>query len=103
MLERSTQILLLGALALTLPACGYMSSSGRQQMAYAHYVRKMSHGRVKQTTKFKKTKAPKGQTSEPRITGHPEGPQSVTPAHAEKSPASSGESQPPPEPNGSQE
>jgi hypothetical protein len=43
---------------LLLPACANFSKSGRQQLAYARYVKKMSHNRVRQQTKFKKTKVP---------------------------------------------
>ncbi len=102
MLERSTHILLLGVLTLALPACGYMTSGSRQQMAYAHYVRKMSHNRVHQKTKFKKTKVPKGQTSEPMLNGGTQGPQSVSHPHAEMQALPAAESQAP-EPSGSPE
>jgi hypothetical protein len=41
-----------------LSGCSYASTRGRQQMAYARYVKKFSHKRVKQQTKFKKWKMP---------------------------------------------
>jgi hypothetical protein len=66
-------VLLVGG--LMLPGCAYMSRSGRQQLAYAHYVKKYSHNRVKQKTKFKKVKVPK---PSPQNTVPGNSPQSVT-------------------------
>ena len=65
---------------LLLPSCAHFTSTGRQQLAYAKYVRKQSHNRVQQQTKFKKTRVPNAPTSsEPKITaGESESPESVT-------------------------
>jgi hypothetical protein len=78
-----------------LPACAHFTSSGRQQLAYAKYVRKQSHNRVKMTTKYKKMSVPKGSSAEPKISGTTESPQSVNsseakPAQSATAPAQSG-------------
>lgn len=71
--------LVLAALFL-LPSCSHFSQSGRQQLAYAKYVKKMSHNRVRQQTKFKKTKMPRAPLpSAPReMTSTSDSPQSVS-------------------------
>jgi hypothetical protein len=65
---------------LLLPSCAHFTSSGRQQLAYAKYVRKQSRNRVQQQTKFKKTRVPAApNSSDPKITaGASESPESVT-------------------------
>jgi hypothetical protein len=64
-----------------LSSCSYMTRSGRQQMAYRNYVKKYSHNRVKQQTKFKKIKTPQPpQTQEAVRTASSSGPQSVSSA-----------------------
>jgi hypothetical protein len=75
---------LLAAVLLLLPSCAHFSQSGRQQLAYAKYVKKMSHNRVRQQTKFKKTKIPKTPLpSAPReMTSTGESPQSVSSAES---------------------
>ena len=70
---------LLLLICLLLPSCSHFSQSGRQQAAYARYVRKQSHNRVRQQTKFKKTKAPAMVPSDPEISAKAnDGPQSVS-------------------------
>lgn len=83
MLERSLRLIGLTLLAgsLFLSGCSYMSKSGRQQMAYRNYVKKYSHNRVKQQTKFQKIKMPQPpQTPDAVRTASSEGPQSVSSA-----------------------
>lgn len=67
--------LLLGA--LLLPGCSMLTSSGRQQAAYARYVNKQSHGRVKQQRMF-------------HSSGKPQMPMNDEPAEASEETASSG-------------
>jgi hypothetical protein len=60
MLERITRLIIVALLGLSLlPGCAYMTKSGRRQMAYARYVKKYSHNRVKVRRKFAKVKIPK--------------------------------------------
>ena len=62
-----------------LSGCGYATAQGRQQMAYARYVRKYSHNRVKQKTKFKKMKVPNAPESQNAAHASvSDGPQSVS-------------------------
>lgn len=77
-LVRRAAIILLGC--FLLPSCAHFTQNGRQQLAYAKYVKKMSHNRVRQQTKFKKTRMPRtpGPSEPKEITGTSEGPQSVT-------------------------
>ena len=72
---RRVSVLLLGCLLLS--SCAHFTQSGRQQLAYAKYVKKQSHNRVRQQTKFKKTKVPAVQASDPRVNTET-GPQAVT-------------------------
>ena len=73
---RSTIAILFAALLLS--GCSYATTRGRQQMAYARYVKKYSHKRVKQQTKFKKWKMPLTPESQPAVTsGTDQSPQSV--------------------------
>jgi hypothetical protein len=73
---RSTIAILLGC--ALLGGCSYTTTQGRQQMAYARYVKKFSHKRVKQKTKFKKWKMPFTPPSQPTVTtGVSDSPQSV--------------------------
>jgi hypothetical protein len=71
---------LVAAALLLLPSCAHFTQSGRQQLAYAKYVKKMSHNRVRQQTKFKKTRVPRTPLpSEPReMTSTSDSPQSVS-------------------------
>jgi hypothetical protein len=62
-----------------LSSCSYMTKSGRQQMAYRNYVKKYSHNRVKQQTKFKKIKTPQPPQT-PDAVKTAGGPQSVSSA-----------------------
>ncbi len=80
MLELTLRRMFLLLLAvLLLPSCSHFSQSARQQRAYAKYVRQQSHNRVRQQTKFKKTKVPSPQASQPAISsGATDGPQSVS-------------------------
>jgi PBP1b-binding outer membrane lipoprotein LpoB len=62
-----------------LPSCSHFTQSGRQQAAYAKYIRKQSHNRVQQQAKFKKTKVPTMTASDPKISAAAgDGPQAVT-------------------------
>lgn len=49
-------LLTLVCVALLLPACSMFTSSGRQQAAYARYIRKSSQGRVRQQKMFHSNK-----------------------------------------------
>ena len=84
-----------------LPACANFTSSGRQQLAYARYIRKQSHNRVKTASKFKKIHIPSANPSEPKISAKSEGPQSVSsaeaPAAQSKEPAQTAATTPEPE------
>ena len=76
-LIRRALVILLGC--LLLPSCSHFSQTGRQRLAYAKYVKKQSNNRVRQQTKFKKTRVPSPGPSEPKeITGMSESPQSVS-------------------------
>ncbi|HEY3664325.1 MAG TPA: hypothetical protein VGL24_14320 [Chthoniobacterales bacterium] len=57
-----------------------LTARGRQERGYAHYVHKMSAGRVKQQKRFasKQNTMPMTQTAEPIMTAEASGPQSVT-------------------------
>jgi outer membrane biogenesis lipoprotein LolB len=74
-----TSALLLVALTL-LSGCSMLTAQGRQERAYARYVRKSSLGRVKQQKLF----AARGNTmpvthpSAPVLTTEASGPQAVT-------------------------
>jgi hypothetical protein len=59
--------------------CSYLTSSGRQQAAYARYVRRSSYARVKMQKKhWRRVKIPSPERqSEPAITTG-SGPESVT-------------------------
>jgi hypothetical protein len=60
MLERTLKYLLVVALGATcLTGCSYLTSSGRQQMAYQRYVRKSSGQKMKLNKKIKAPKMPK--------------------------------------------
>jgi hypothetical protein len=67
-------------IALLLPSCARFSSAGRQQLAYARYIKKYSGRRTRQQAKFKKVKMPA--TAQPgpshMNTGVNDGPQSVS-------------------------
>lgn len=67
------------AAALLLPGCTMLTTQGRQERAYAHYVKKMSAGRAKQQKRFasKGNKLPPLPTSEPIMTNEASGPESV--------------------------
>lgn len=65
-----------------LPACSMLTSSGRQQAAYARYVRKSSKGRVKQQKMFHSNKPPMPMTmpeqeSTETVRAEDSGPQAV--------------------------
>lgn len=65
MLGRILRLLIIALLGSSaLAGCSSMSKSGRQQAAYARYVKKFSHNRVKQKTKFKAVKVPKAPKSQ---------------------------------------
>ena len=50
-------IALLSMASLLLPSCSMLTAQGRQERAYAHYVRKSSLGRVKQQKRMSKSMA----------------------------------------------
>jgi hypothetical protein len=78
----TTATVVLALLCLNVSGCAYATASGRQQMAYARYVKKYSHNRVKQQTKFKKWKLPALPDSKRDInTSVGGGPQSVSAAN----------------------
>jgi hypothetical protein len=70
---------------LVLPGCAHFTKSGRQQLAYARYVKKCSHNRVRLQTKFKKVRMPKvPDPSDYKVnTAIVESPQSVTAAESQ--------------------
>jgi len=71
--------LLVVLIALADGGCSYLTSNGRQQAAYARYVRRSSYTRVKMQKKFRshqKILSPQIQ-SEPTVTAT-SGPESVT-------------------------
>ena len=68
-------LLTLGCIALLLPACSMFSSSGRQQAAYARYVRKSSQVRVHQQKMFHSKKPAMPVTTPEESADH--GPQAV--------------------------
>jgi hypothetical protein len=72
-------VCLLAAMTL-LSGCSMLTAQGRQERAYAHYVHKMSAGRVKQQKRFasKQNTMPVTKESEPVMTTESSGPQSVT-------------------------
>jgi outer membrane biogenesis lipoprotein LolB len=70
---------------LLLPSCSHLTQSGRQQAAYAKYVKKQSHNRVRQQAKFKKTKVPTMASSDPKVSAQAnDGPQAVTSGQADQ-------------------
>ena len=70
--------LLVVLIGLADGGCSYLTSSGRQQAAYARYVRHSSYTRVKMQKKFhSRLKIPSPEMSEPTITAGA-GPESVT-------------------------
>ncbi|MDQ6911298.1 MAG: hypothetical protein M3128_00280 [Verrucomicrobiota bacterium] len=89
---RTFSLLLAATFAFT--ACSYTTESGRQQHAYARYVRKMSKGRVKQQTKFRSSKPqmPTTQPGEP-IQNMESGPQAVPREDAQPAPPQAPEPQ----------
>jgi len=61
--------------------CSMLTTQGRQQRAYDHYVQKMSAGRVKEQRRFSakhSSSIPELQPSEPMITSEASGPESMT-------------------------
>jgi hypothetical protein len=81
MLERTARFfLVLALLAAPLSGCAYMTTSGRQQLAYQRYVKKFSGRKAKVVKKYKKVKMPRiPGPSENRInTDVVDAPQSVT-------------------------
>ncbi len=78
---------LLLAVTFAFAGCSYMTETGRQQHAYARYVRKMSKGRVKQQTKFRSNKPsmPTTQPNEP-TQNIQSGPQAVPREDAQPAP-----------------
>jgi hypothetical protein len=79
MLERIVRyFLLLTLVTAPLSGCAYMSTSGRQQLAYQRYIRKQSGHRMKLQKKIKAPKIPAMGPSDNHInSGVSEAPQSV--------------------------
>lgn len=69
--------LLLTLIPFGASSCTYLTKNGRQQAAYAHYVRKMSMGRVRLQSKVASSPKFVPQMTEP-TTSTATGPQSVT-------------------------
>lgn len=87
MLERIVRYFLIVAFAAApLSGCGYMSQTGRQQMAYQRYVRKMSGKRAKVTKKIKAPRMPltPGPSEYKTESGVTESPQSVRSGESEQ-------------------
>jgi PBP1b-binding outer membrane lipoprotein LpoB len=80
MLEQTMKcaaIVLLGC--FLLPSCSHFTQNGRQQAAYAKYVKKQSNNRVRQQVKFKKTKVPSMPLSDPQLSAATgDGPQAMS-------------------------
>jgi hypothetical protein len=88
MLERLLRYILLVAItAAPLSGCGYMSKSGRQQMAYQRYIRKSSSNRMKVQKKMKTPKMPRtpGPSGNKVNSGVSDSPQSVRSGESETS------------------
>jgi len=70
--------LLMILIALADSGCSYLTSSGRQQAAYARYVRRSSYTHAKMQKKFHShSKIPSPELSQPTVTAR-SGPESVT-------------------------
>jgi len=70
--------LLIVLIALGDSGCSYLTSSGRQQAAYARYVRRSSYAHAKMQKRFhSRSKIPSSEISEPTVTAR-SGPESVT-------------------------
>ena len=80
---RAAAVILISCLVFS--GCSHFTKSGRQQLAYARYVKKCSHNRVRQQTKFKKVLMPKvPDPSDNKVkTEIVESPQSVTAAESQ--------------------
>lgn len=74
---RPTALLLVATTLLS--GCSMLTAGGRRERAYERYVRKSSHGRVKQQKRFsfKKTKLPVMEPTEPMESTEVGGPESV--------------------------
>ncbi|MBA3543430.1 MAG: hypothetical protein H0T83_03185 [Chthoniobacterales bacterium] len=72
-------IVLLSLASLLLGSCSMFTAQGRQERAYAHYVRKASLGRLKQQKRMSKSmaKIPEIQPSEPKTATEVSGPEAV--------------------------
>ena len=79
-IARALALFLVGTMLLS--GCSMLTAQGRRERAYEKYVRKSSHGRVKQQRMFsgKKPTMPvmPAQQSEPTIAAGSTGPESVT-------------------------
>jgi hypothetical protein len=79
---KSLSLFLLILMVSISPACSRFSASGRQERAYAKYIKKSKSDRERRQAKFRKEKAkiPKPGESEsesPEMTQTSEGPQAV--------------------------
>lgn len=73
-------LILLTLIALTDSGCSYLTTSGRQQAAYARYVRRSSYTRAKTQKKFfKRVKIPTPEIQKDPTIATSAGPESVTP------------------------
>jgi hypothetical protein len=73
--QKTLLLLLIFAVCFSFSNCAYMSTSGRQQMAYRHYVQKQMKQRQRATARAQKAanremklKMKSAQLSEPKIT-----------------------------------
>jgi hypothetical protein len=77
--KRTASLLIIALVALSDDGCSYLTKSGRQEAAYARYIRHASYNRTKLQRKLwssKKMQVPKMQ-SEPTVATST-GPESVT-------------------------
>jgi len=77
--KRITPLLFVALLALTDGGCSYLTKSGRQQAAYARYIRHSSYNRMKLQRKLSSSQKiqPPNMESEPTVAASA-GPESVT-------------------------
>jgi hypothetical protein len=80
MLGRILKYILVVALGATsLTGCSYLTTSGRQQMAYQRYIRKSSGRKMKLNKKIKAPKIPRNPgPSDNKVNSEVESPQSVS-------------------------
>lgn len=77
-MKRTFCYLLILILTLGNGGCSYVTKSGRQQAAYARYVRRSSYARVRMQRKMARAPKIKAQATDPTISTS-SGPESVSP------------------------